>query len=290
MKLLTSTWQDYELIDSGNEQKLERYGKVILSRPETQALWRPKLPETEWDKANAVLHKAPERRGEWKFNSSVPKSWHMHFENLTFQIKITPFGHIGIFPEQSEHWSWIKYQIEQADRPINVLNLFGYTGGSTLAAASAGASVTHVDASKPAVAWAAENAELSGLKTKPIRWIVDDALKFVAREVRRNAKYDAIIMDPPKFGKGPTGEIWKFEKSFIELLKLCRRLLSDKPLFIIMTAYTVPISSITLENMMDDFMNGFNGESESGELTLKESSNSRLLSTSIYSRWSSLKI
>lgn len=287
MKLLTSTWQDYELIDSGNEQKFERFGKYTVIRPENQALWRPENIN-DWNRADAVLEKAPERRGQWKFKSKLPHSWNMQYQNLKFQIKITPFGHIGIFPEQSEHWSWIDYQIKKANRPINVLNLFGYTGGSTLAAAAAGASVTHVDASKPSVAWASENAQLSHLENKPIRWIVDDALKFVAREGRRNIKYDAIIMDPPKFGKGPEGEIWKFERSFIELLKLCRKLLSNSPLFIIITAYTVPISSITLDNMMNDFMNGFHGESEFGELTLKETSGNRLLSTSIYSRWSSI--
>lgn len=286
MKLLTSTWPEYELIDSGHERKFEKFGKYTLVRPENQALWRPSLQEAEWNRADAVLTKAPERRGEWKIMSKLPKSWIMPYQDFKLQIKLTPFGHVGVFPEQTEHWSWIKYQIEKAKRPLNVLNLFGYTGGSTLAAAAAGASVTHVDASKPSVAWASENAELSKLKDRPIRWIVDDAIKFVAREARRNAKYDAIIMDPPKFGRGPDGEMWQFERSFIELLKHCRRVISANPQFIIITAYAIPISSLTLENMMHDFMNGYNGDVESGELTLRETTGKRLLSTSIYSRWS----
>jgi 23S rRNA (cytosine1962-C5)-methyltransferase len=288
MNVLTSTWPEYELLDSGNEQKLERFGKYVLVRPENQAIWRPSYVNREWERADAVLEKAPNRRGEWKYNKKLPKNWIMPYKDINFSIQITPFGHIGVFPEQSEHWSWIAYQIDKAKRPISVLNLFGYTGGSTLAAAAAGAQVTHVDASKPAVSWASENVKLSGLEKKPIRWIVDDAFKFVEREARRGTKYDAIIMDPPKFGRGPGGEVWQFEKSFIELLKSCRKVLSPNPVFTIMTVYAVPFSSLSIGNVMEDFMTGHNGKIDSGELTLRETSGKRLLSTSVYSRWSCL--
>jgi len=284
--LTPKEWTDYELIDSGNERKLERFGKYYLVRPEKQALWQPALPDSEWKVAHAVLQKAPGRRGEWKFIKDIPKNWSISYGDLSFLVKITQFGHLGVFPEQAVHWEWIAKQVKDADRQLQVLNLFGYTGIASLAAASSGARVTHVDASKPAIAWAAENQRFSHLEDRPIRWIIDDAIKFVKREGRRGVKYDAVIADPPKFGHGPKGELWRFEESLITLLQACKQILSPNLQFVVVTTYDVPISSITLGNIVSDMMKQYGGIIECGELALKESSSNRLLSTSIYSRWS----
>lgn len=281
-----ANWSEYELLDSGYGKKLERFGKYILNRIETQAVWKQSLGEDVWHKADAVFKKTDDRHGEWIYKTNVPNQWTMSHENLKLHARLTPFGHVGIFPDQANQWTWIKEKIEEAGRPINALSLFTYTGASTLAAAAAGAKVTHVDASKPALTWARDNQKLSGLTEKPIRWIPEDALKFVKRDVRRNSRYDVIIMDPPKFGRGPQGEVWKFEESFPELLDYCRQLLSDKPLFVITTAYAVPISSITLSNLITDATRKLKGSVESGELGLKQK-NGRTLPTAIYSRWES---
>lgn len=284
-----ANWAEYELIDCGNGRKLERFGKYILNRIETQALWNQSKPESVWHGADAVFKKTDEKRGEWTFKNKIPDQWTMDFEDLKLELKLTPFGHVGIFPEQSGQWSWITNVIanavKQSQKPINILSLFTYTGASTLAAAASGAQVVHVDASKPAITWARENQKLSGLSQKPIRWIPEDALKFVKREVRRGSRYDAIIMDPPKFGRGPQGEVWKFEESFAELLDYCRQILSEHPLFILVTAYAVPISSITLSNMVSDITRKLKGEIDYGELGLKQSSGERILPTAIYCKW-----
>ena len=215
----------------------------------------------------------------------MPEKWLVHYGPLSFWAKLSPFKHTGIFPEQSVHWDWMMKRIENANRPISVLNLFAYTGLASLAAASAGAAVTHVDASRSAITWANENQEASQLKDKPIRWILDDVLKFVSREIRRGNKYDAIIMDPPIFGHGADGETWKFHDNFPELLHHCRQLLSEKPLFILINAYAISASGIMLGNVLTDMTAGLNGTITVGELALKQMKNSRLLSTGIFSRW-----
>lgn len=280
------TWDKYELLDSGSGRKLERFGKYILDRIETQALWNKSLSQSEWDRADAVFRRVDERHGEWINKNNIPDHWVLTYENLKLELRLTPFGHVGIFPDQSTQWNSIIKDIQSANRPIKVLSLFTYTGAATLAAASGGAEVVHVDASKPAITWARENQKLSGLEIKPIRWIPEDALKFVKREVRRGTRYDAIIMDPPKFGRGTQGEVWKFEENFAELLDYCRQILSEQPLFLLITAYAVPISPITLNNIVEDTMRKHKGETHAGELGLKQK-NERILPTAIYCKWES---
>lgn len=282
IKLLTQeNWQDYELLDFGNESKFERFGKYLLIRPESQALTKPLFPN-DWEKADAILEG---RKEFWKFKNKIPDKWAVGFDNLKFWAKATPFGHLGVFPEQSSYWTWIKEKIKESKRELNVLNLFGYTGIATLVASNAGAKVCHVDASKPAITWAVENQKLSGLEDKSIRWILDDAITFVKREIKRGNKYDAIIMDPPKFGRGPKGEVWQFEDSFTELMDACRSVLSENPVFIAVTAYTVPVSSITIGNFLQETMKDYGGKTEYGELGLKDKAG-RILPTAIFARWS----
>ncbi len=282
------SWEEYELIDSGNGRKLERFGKYILNRIESQASWHQSLSEDEWHKADATFKKTDERNGVWVFKNKLPEQWSLQFEEMKLILRLTPFGHVGIFPDQANQWGWIYDKIKAANRPINALSLFTYTGAATFAAAAAGANVVHVDASKPAITWARDNQNASKLSTKPIRWIPEDAMKFVKREVRRGTRYDAIIMDPPKFGRGPQGEVWKFEENFPELLDYCRQILSEQPLFILTTAYAIPVSSIALSNMIADTTRKLkNGTIEYGELGLKQKSNDRILPTAIYARWES---
>ncbi len=280
--LIFSKSVPYELLDSGNGRKLERFGNYILIRRETQALWNESNPKL-WEKADAEYIRTNEKFGDWKiYNPTLPKEWTYVYDSLHLGLALTPFGHVGVFPELAPQWDWIteKCLLKQAPK---VLSLFSYTGAATLAAARGGAHVTHVDASKPAISWAIENQKLSGLRDKPIRWIVDDALKFVKREERRGNHYDGIIMDPPKFGRGPKGEIWQFEKDLPELLECTAKIVTPTPLFFIITAYTVPISSITIANMIQD-LSLKNGVIEHGELVIEENSG-RQLPTAIYSRW-----
>lgn len=284
--LVLSQSKEYELLDSGEEQKLERFGTYILARPEKQALWKKCDPQL-WDKADAVYTRTSEKFGEWDIKQNIPNEWIFHASGFKLKLKLTPFGHVGIFPELREQWDWISNVISKntTGQTPKVLSLFSYTGAATLAAAAAGAQVTHVDASKPAISWAAENQKLSVLQDKPIRWIIDDALKFVKREERRGNFYDGIIMDPPKFGRGPKGEVWQFEKDFPNLLDASKKILSNNPLFFLTTAYTVPISPITLGNMVSEIVP--NSENlEFGEIAIEESQSKRLLPTSIYTRWS----
>lgn len=291
LTILTSTaWQDYELLDSGDGQKLERYGPYRLLRPEPEAVWQRALPESEWNKAHAVFKPTPEENGgHWKQLHKLPARWTMRYGELQFYVQTTASRHVGVFPEQAAQWDWISRQIEASRRPLRVLNLFGYTGLATLAAARAGASVTHLDASRKVVDWAHENLSLSGLEDKPVRWIVDDALKFVQREVRRGAGYDGIILDPPKFGRGPKGEVWEFYKLLPNLLTACRQILSKQPVFIALTAYAVKASALTLYYAMQETLGGYSGSVTAGEIALTEKSAGRLLSTAIYARWSSLE-
>jgi len=286
-------WQDYELLDSGDGLKLERFGPYRFARPEVQAMWRRALPESNWRDVHAVFQPTNEESGgHWDAKKKMAEQWEMRYplsgsdHPLRFSVMTTPGRHLGVFPEVAAHWDWSADLIRNAGRPVKVLNLFGYTGLASLAAAHAGASVTHVDASKKSVAWARENQELSGLGDKPIRWIVDDALKFVQREERRGAKYDGILLDPPKFGRGPKGEVWEVYKSLPLLLESCRAILSDRPLFVVTTIYAVRASAVHLFYSMQELMKKFKGEVEAGELVTRDKSAGRGLSHAVYVRWS----
>jgi 23S rRNA (cytosine1962-C5)-methyltransferase len=283
MQLLkTAGWQDYELLDSGNGQRLERFGQYVISKPDPQAIWRPSLSEVEWNKANAKFLEK-----DWNQNS-VPAKWTLTYNNVKFYAKLTPFKHTGVFPEQVLNWEFIQDKVQKAQKEVNVLNLFGYTGIASLVAAEAGAKVTHIDSSKPSIAWARENQTLSGLEDKPIRWLLDDAVEFTAREARRGNVYDAIIMDPPVYGHGPNGETWDFNKSFPELLENCKKILSPNPLFVIINAYAISSSSLMLVNTMEDYLGLKKENIEYGELALEQTSNGRLLSTGLFGRFSSV--
>ncbi len=285
--LESSHWTDYALLDSGDGLKMERFGPYIFIRPEVQAMWSRALPEKEWAKAHAVFQPTREESGgHWQFKKKVAEKWKMRYGDLSFWTMTTPGRHLGVFPECAAHWDWSADLIQKAKRPIKVLNLFGYTGLATLSAAVAGAQVTHIDASKKAVAWARENQALSGLTEKPVRWIVDDALKFVQREGRRGKKYDGILLDPPKFGRGPKGEVWEIYKSLPNLLEACRQVLSDKPLFLVATVYAVQASAIHVGQALEAMMGDFSGNVESGELVTREQSAGRLLSQAVFARWS----
>ncbi|MBL0346028.1 class I SAM-dependent methyltransferase [Candidatus Villigracilis affinis] len=291
--LEAANWHDYELLDSGDGLKMERFGKYIFSRPESQAMWSRALPASEWNNVHAVFQPtAEESGGHWIEKKKLPEKWEMkyplpHVQNLTFSVMTTPGRHLGVFPEVASHWDFMADSVRTAGRPAKVLNLFGYTGLASLAAAAAGAQVTHVDASKKSVGWARENQGLSGLNEKPIRWIVEDAVKYVQREEKRGMKYDGIILDPPKFGRGPKGEVWEVYKSLPSLLDMCRACLSDNPLFVIVTVYAVRASAIHIAQAMDEMMKKYKGNIDSGELVTRETSANRLLSQAVYARWSS---
>ncbi len=277
---------NYELIDSGEGRRLERFGDYVLDRPDPQIIWKKNLEDSDWKKADAYYKRITEDKGEWMVNTKVPEKWEMEHEGVKFLVKLTPFKHTGVFPEQSVQWDLIEKKIKESTKKnLNVLNLFGYTGIASLFAAKAGASVTHVDASRPAVTWANENRALND-ENWPIRWIIDDAIKFTAREIKRGTKYDAIIMDPPVYGHGPTGEVWDFNRDFPTLLENCKQILSDNPLFVLVNAYAISSSSITLANTLNDYFGSLGGSIENGELILKETSGERLLSTGIWARWS----
>lgn len=281
---------DYCLLDSGGFQKLERFGPHHFIRPAPQAIWPQTLPATEWRRAKGEYKyfKGKETGGEWKFFDKLPKDgWLLKFRNLTFKIKPTGFGHIGMFPEQALNWTWIDELIRSSLRTdLNILNIFGYTGASTLAAAGASAAVTHVDASKASVTWAKNNLEVSGLGDRPVRWIVDDALKFLKREHRRGQRYDGIIMDPPTFGRGPGGEVWKIENQLSELMHHCKQVLSDQPLFILLTTHSPGFSALTLKNMIIKFIpESASGVFETNEMFIHDTSSGLHLPSGFFSRW-----
>ncbi len=283
--LTTKVSAGYELIDSGEGEKLERFGQYILRRPDPQALWNKGLDEKTWKSADAVFSRDKDN-AKWRLKDGMNKEWQIKMSDLTFIIKPTAFKHTGLFPEQEPNWQWTKDKIKNANRPIKVLNLFGYTGAATLAAASAGAEVVHVDGSKSAINWGKENQKASGLESAKIRWIEDDARKFVQREVKRGNKYDAIIMDPPAFGHGADNEVWKIEEDFLGLMDICFQVLSENPLFIIVNGYSAGYSAIAYENNLKVLLNKFGGEIEKGELTLEENKTGRLLPAGIFARWS----
>ncbi len=290
IQLLTSTdWQDYELLDSGNGERLERFGKVKLVRPDAEALWKPALPSKDWETPNARFHPSSEEMGgHWEKTDNFPESWTLEYKDLLFKCQLSASKQVGVFPEQAFQWDWIAKQVKNANRPLKILNLFGYTGLASLAAASVGAKVTHLDASKKVILWAKDNRALSKISEDSIRWIVDDALKFVQREVRRGSCYEGVILDPPKFGRGPKGEVWEFYKVISELLASIRQILSPNPAFIVLTAYAVKASAITLDQTLSEMMKPFHGVTECGEVVLKDNSAGRLLSTSIFARWKNI--
>lgn len=269
---LADNWKDYEVIDCSKGEKLERWGDYILVRPDPQVIWDTPRKEKGWHKMNAHYHRSKKGGGEWEF-FDLPQQWSIHYRNLTFQLKPFSFKHTGLFPEQTANWDWFSELIKKAGRPVKVLNLFAYTGGATIAAAAAGASVTHVDASKGMVTWAKENAASSGLADAPIRWIVDDCVKFVEREIRRGNHYDAIIMDPPSYGRGPKGEIWKIEESIHPLVKLCAQLLVEKPLFFLINSYTTGLQPAVLSYLIGTELKRFPGKVIADEIGLPVSSN-----------------
>ena len=269
---LADNWKDYEVIDCSKGEKLERWGDYILVRPDPQVIWDTPRKEKGWHKMNAHYHRSKKGGGEWEF-FDLPEQWSIHYRSLTFQLKPFSFKHTGLFPEQAANWDWFSELIKKAGRPVKVLNLFAYTGGATIAAAAAGASVTHVDASKGMVTWAKENAASSGLADAPIRWIVDDCVKFVEREIRRGNHYDAIIMDPPSYGRGPKGEIWKIEESIHPLVKLCAQLLVDRPLFFLINSYTTGLQPAVLSYLIGTELKRFPGKVTADEIGLPVSSN-----------------
>ncbi len=287
MLLASPDWTDYELLDSGAGSKLERFGPYRFVRPEPQAILQPTLDEQEWRRADAVFRTDSNTEGgRWSFNRQIEPQWIMRYKNLSFWAQPTPFRHMGVFPEQANQWDWVRGHVEAARGQARVLNLFGYTGIASLAAASAGAAVTHVDASKKTIGWARENQVLSGLDDRPIRWILDDALKFVRREVRRGAQYDGFIIDPPPFGRGPKGEIWRIDDGLPELLRECRQLMSDAPLFMVLTAYAIRFSALSLRYLLSETIADFGGTLAGGEAVIPEQRTDRLLSTAIFARWS----
>lgn len=277
--------EGYALLDSGSEEKMERYGNVVLVRPDPQALWEKRLPGSEWKNSDGWYERKG-KSGSWHLKNDLPKEWPIDFGGLKFLVRPTSFKHTGLFPEQKPNWEWVSKQIERTGRPVSILNLFAYTGGATLAAAKAGAIVTHLDASKTAVQWAKENATLSGLSQKPIRWVVEDALAFVKREEKRGNHYDGIIMDPPAFGHGPKDELWKIEEHFLPLMKASMVLLSDTPLFFLVNGYASGYSPLTFAHNLLPLIDRFNGEIQYGELTIPESGKKgRLLPAGIFARW-----
>lgn len=284
--LESKNWKDYELLDSGDGLKLERFGEYRFVRPEAQAIWKRGLPASQWQDVHGVFQPTSEESGgHWNLKKPVKEKWAMSYAGIKFWAMTTPGRHLGVFPEVAAHWDWYSGLIEKAGRPVRVLNLFGYTGLASLMAANAGAQVTHIDASKKSVTWARENQSLAGLDQKPIRWIVDDALRFVEREGRRGATYDGIILDPPKFGRGPKGEVWEVYESLPSLLSACRAVLSDSPLFVALTMYAVRASGVHVYQSMEEMMRKYKGVTDAGELVSRETGAGRLLSHAVYARW-----
>ena len=284
----TTAWADYALLDSGGGRKLEQYGPYTVVRPEPQCLWTPRLPPSAWDGADAVFDPTDEEdAGRWRFRGKPVERWPLGWGDVKFHGRFTAFRHLAFFPEQAANWGWLDAKLRAAGGPQpRVLNLFGYTGVASLVMAAAGAAVTHVDASKKAVAWARENAELSGLSDRPIRWIVEDAKKYVAREVRRGSRYEGIILDPPKYGRGPDGQVWRLFEDLPELAAQCAELLSETAQFLVLNAYAERISGAALAGLLAETLAGRGGRIEWGELALEEQRGDRAIGMSFYARWS----
>lgn len=287
-------WQDYELLDSGDGEKLERFGPYTLVRPDPQILWQKNLPQNTWQQADAMFKRTTQDKGVWQARTRLPESWVIAWQDLKIVVKLSPFKHTGVFPEQSAHWQVIKNTIRSArsrqpSYQPHILNLFAYTGLASVVAAQAGAKVTHLDASRAAIGWAKQNQQASGLDEHSIRWILDDAIKFVSREVKRGIKYDGIVLDPPIYGHGPNGERWDFKTSLPVLLELCQQVLVEQPLFVIMNAYAVSTSAVTLGNLLSDMMSqpttSTLGEVTQGELWLQPTQAGKSISTGIWARW-----
>ncbi|MFA5407510.1 MAG: class I SAM-dependent methyltransferase [Bacilli bacterium] len=285
---IAETWQDYEIIDMGNGEKLERWGKYYLRRPDPQIIWDNDLSKTRSD---AIYHRSDKGGGAWEIINKIPARWEIKYKDLTFNIKLMSFKHTGLFPEQAVNWDYMISKIQGAKRPIKVLNLFAYTGAATVACTYAGAVVTHVDSSKGMVDWAKENMVSSHLDDKPVRYIVDDVMKFIEREIRRGNKYDAIIMDPPAFGRGSSGEVWHLEDNLYDLVNLCKDVLSDNPLFFLINSYTAGLSPMVLENILHMTVNKkLPGIVSSGEIGLPMSDKTLILPCGIYGRWENEQI
>ncbi|MBR1739333.1 MAG: class I SAM-dependent methyltransferase [Ruminococcus sp.] len=263
---ISDKWKDYRIIDTTGGDKLESWGGRVLVRPDPQIIWKSPKRSELWGRADAVYHRSQKGGGEWECRKKLPESWQISYGELKFIIRPTGFKHTGLFPEQAVNWDWMGEKIRGAGRPVKVLNLFAYTGGATLACAAAGASVSHVDASKGMVQWARDNAAASGLSDKPIRWLVDDCEKFVKREIRRGSLYDAVVMDPPSYGRGPGGEVWKLEDCVYELVKTCAEVLSEKPLFFLLNSYTTGLSPSVMAYILKDIL----GQRLGGEVTADE--------------------
>ncbi len=283
---IADQWKDYEVLDTSSGEKLERWGDYLLVRPDPQVLWNTEKKLKGWKKMNGHYHRSAKGGGEWEF-FNLPNEWTINYKELTFNLKPFSFKHTGLFPEQATNWDWFSDLIKKSKKPVKVLNLFAYTGGATLAAAKAGAQVTHVDASKGMVAWAKENANSSGLEDAPIRWLVDDCVKFVEREIRRGNRYDAIIMDPPSYGRGPKGEIWKIEESIYPFIELASQILSDDPLFFLVNSYTTGLQPAVLSYMINTVVSSkHGGKVDAAEIGLPVSSNGLVLPCGASGRWS----
>ena len=283
---IANDWNDYKILDMADGQKLERWGDVVLARPDPQIIWKEKTYPEKWKNINATYHRSKTGGGAWEYKKKMPNQWQIKYKELTFNIKPMGFKHTGLFPEQAVNWDWMMDKIRNSNRDIKVLNLFAYTGGATVACAAAGASVCHVDSSKGMVTWAKENIASSGLAERPVRYIVDDVVKFVNREIRRGNKYDAIIMDPPSYGRGANGEVWQFENNIYDLVDLCTKVLSDKPLFFLINSYTTGISSKVLENILNlTVSENYKGKVSSGEIGLPMENSKLVLPCGIFGRW-----
>jgi 23S rRNA (cytosine1962-C5)-methyltransferase len=281
-------WKDYEVLDTSSGEKLERWGDYLLVRPDPQVIWNTDKKHYGWKKFNGHYHRSNKGGGEWEFKN-LPEEWSINYKELTFNLKPFSFKHTGLFPEQAANWDWFSSLIKEENRPIKVLNLFAYTGGATVSAAKAGASVTHVDAAKGMVAWAKENAASSGLADAPIRYLVDDCVKFVEREIRRGNKYDGIIMDPPSYGRGPKGEIWKIEESVFPFIKLTSQLLSDDPLFFLINSYTTGLQPAVLSYMLHTVLDPIHkGTVEAQEIGLPVKGNGLVLPCGASGRWTAI--
>lgn len=283
---LASDWNDYQILDMANGEKLEKWNNITLVRPDPQIIWKQKTYPEKWKKADAKYSRSNTGGGAWNYNKKLPSAWQVKYKNLVFNIKPMGFKHTGLFPEQAVNWDWMINKIKSANKEIKVLNLFAYTGGATVACLSAGASVCHVDSSKGMVSWAKENVTSSGLQDRKVRYIVDDVVKFVNREIRRGNKYDAIIMDPPSYGRGTNGEVWKFEDNIYDLVELCSKVLTDKPLFFLINSYTTGISSMVLENILKLNIHA-EGKFSNGEIGIPMQNSNLVLPCGIYGRWES---